>query len=143
MSMTPEIIDQVRQVSSRELSRGEIVFLEGDLPDDTMFFLLTGEIGIYKNRPDGEKMINQLGPGSFFGEMALVGQRPRLATAKVISDNARIAILTRDVFLKLCGKSPQFLFNLLKYAVSRLIAAEDKLQRIKEEVQNKKKFGAR
>ncbi len=135
--MSPDVIDQVRSISSREFNSGDIIFHEKDVSDDTMYFVLSGEIGIYKNRPDGEREIAMVGPGNFFGEMALIGQRPRLATARVVTSGAKIAVINRETFLRLCGKSPQFLFNLLKYAVARLLSAEDKLQQVREELRQK------
>lgn len=131
--MRKEVLETLKTLSSRDFRQGETIFKEGDMPDDTMYFLLTGEIGIMKKRPEGEREINRVSPGSFFGEMALIGNRPRLASARVQSVSAKVAVLNKATFLKLCGTTPQFVLNMLQYAVSRLLAAEDKLQRIKEE----------
>ena len=132
-------MEYLQQVQPRELIQGQELFREGEPPDDTMYFLLSGEVGIFKNRPEGERRINSLSAGSFFGEMALVNNRPRLATARVISSTARVGVMNKDILLKLAGSSPQFLFNLLKYSVSRLLAGEDKLQRVREELRMEKK----
>ncbi|MBI3396304.1 MAG: cyclic nucleotide-binding domain-containing protein, partial [Spirochaetia bacterium] len=86
------MIQHLRTVNAKDFREGDEVFREGDMPDDTMYFLLTGEVAILKNRPGGSSQINSVHPGSFFGEMALVAQRPRLATARVISPSARAAI---------------------------------------------------
>jgi CRP-like cAMP-binding protein len=137
--MNPKVLEFVQRVGARDFASGQVLFREGDLPDNTMYFILSGEVGIFKNRPGGEREINHLGAGSFFGEMALVNQRPRLATARVVSKDARLVVLNKEILMKLAGGSPQFLFNLLKYSVTRLLAAEDKLQRVKEEVQGARK----
>ena len=83
----------------------------------------------------------RLGPGKFFGEMALIHERPRLATARVISPTAKLALMDRAILLKLAGSSPEFIFYLLRHAVERLLAAEDKLQRVREEIQLLKSGG--
>lgn len=137
--MQKRVVEYLQQMQSRELIEGQELFQEGAPPDDTMYFLLSGEVGIFKKRPEGERRINSLSAGSFFGEMALVNSRPRLATARVISSRARVAVMNKDILLKLAGSSPQLLFNLLKYSVTRLLAGEDKLQRVKEELRNEKK----
>ncbi len=134
-----KILEYVMKVGSRVFPQGHTIFLEGDPPDDTMYFVFAGEIGVYKKRGSGEEEINRLKPGDFFGEMALVHHRPRLAAARVISPQARLAVMNKSLLLKLAGGSPQFLFNLLRYAVSRLLAAEDKLQNIREDLQNEKR----
>ena len=133
------ILEYVMSVGSRVFPQGHVIFTEGEPPDDTMYFLFSGEVGVFKKRSTGEEEINRLKPGDFFGEMALVHHRPRLATAKVVSAEARMAVMNKALLLKLAGNSPQFLFNLLRYAISRLLAAEDKLQRVRESLQNEKK----
>lgn len=133
------ILEYVQKVGSRVFPQGHTIFQEGDPPDDTMYFVFSGEIGVYKKRGGSEEEINRLKPGEFFGEMALVHHRPRLATARIISPEARLAVMDKALLLKLAGGSPQFLFNLLRYAISRLLAAEDKLQRIREELTAEKR----
>jgi len=137
--MQKRVVEYLQQMQSRELIEGQELFQEGAPPDDTMYFLLAGEVGIFKKRPEGERRINSLSARAFFGEMALVNNRPRLATARVISSRARVAVMNKDILLKLAGSSPQLLFNLLKYSVTRLLAGEDKLQRVKEELRSEKK----
>ena len=137
--MSNRLVEFLQKVGSKEVAQGEELFRDGDTPDDSMYFIFSGEVGIFKKRPDGEKRINTLGAGSFFGEMALVNSRPRLATARVLTSTARVAVINKEMLLKLAGSSPQFLFNLLKYSVSRLLAAKDKLQRVREELQVEKR----
>lgn len=133
ITMSRKVIETLQQLSTRQLAQNEVVFREGDLPNDEMYFVLQGEVSIRKQRPDGEHEINRLVQGNFFGEMALVNTRSRLATAVCLSPVVKLVVINRDNMLRLAGTSPPFLFNLLKYAVSRLLAAEDKLQRVKEE----------
>lgn len=133
------ILEFVQKVGSDVYPAGHTIFREGDAPDDTMYFVFSGEIGVYKGRGGSESEINRLKPGDFFGEMALVHHRPRLATTRVISPEARVAVMNKTLLLKLSGGSPQFLFNLLRYAISRLLAAEDKLQHTREDLQNEKR----
>lgn len=137
--MANRVAEYLQQVKPRELIQGQELFREGDPPDDCMYFILSGEVGIFKSRPEGERRINSLSAGAFFGEMALVNSRPRLATARVISSSAKVGVMNKDILLKLAGSSPQFLFNLLKYSVSRLLAGEDKLQRVREDLRAEKK----
>jgi len=104
------------------------------MPDDTMYFVLSGDVGIFKKRAGVDHEMERLSTGAFFGEMALINERPRLATARVLSVEARLARMNREVLLKLAGVSPEFVFMLLKHAITRLLAAEDKLQRVREEL---------
>lgn len=65
---------------SRSFQPGEVIFQEGD-PGNTMFVLRAGRVRIVKQVRGGEKTFAVLGPGEFFGEMAILNGKPRSATA--------------------------------------------------------------
>ena len=134
--MKKQVLEYVRTLSSKSFKAGEEIYQEGALPDNTMYFIFSGEVGIFKKRLEGERELIRLSTGNFFGEMALIHERPRLATARVVSPEAHMAVMDRRMLLKLAGSSPEFIFYLLRHAVSRLLAAEDKLERVKEELQS-------
>ena len=68
------------------LSDNEIVFAE-DHPADSMYLIESGQVKVSINTAGGqEKVINYLGPGNFFGEMALLLDQPRSATVTVMID---------------------------------------------------------
>lgn len=136
--MQQAVIETVRKLNSTNFNRGHVIYNEGAEPDDTMYFIFKGEIGIFKDRGGKEQKINSMEVGDFFGELALIHNRPRLATARVTSDVAHLAVMDRKTLLKMAGHSPEFLFHLLRYAIKRLLAGEDKLQRVREAVQDEK-----
>src|SRR5215472_12277575 len=61
---------------------GEIVFHEGD-PGRALFVVLEGAVEIIQISAQGEYLLRTLGPGDAFGELALVDDFPRSATARV------------------------------------------------------------
>ena len=65
---------------SRTFKVGEVIFREGE-PGHTMFVVRAGEVRISKHVRGGERTLATLGPGEFFGEMAVLSGRPRTATA--------------------------------------------------------------
>ena len=76
------------------LRAGEPIFEEGD-PGDFAYIIEEGEIEIW-TRLDGKHFVlNVLGPGSLFGELALVDGRPRSASATVRSD-AILTLVTQE-----------------------------------------------
>lgn len=138
--MSPKVLEYVQKIGSKRFPQGHVIFNEGAMPDNTMFFVFRGEVGIFKVRPGGqEEEINRIGPGNFFGEMALVHTRNRLATARVLSEEAHMAVINKEMLLRLAGSSPQFIFYLMRYSIGRLLAAEDKLQRVREELAEEKR----
>src|SRR5258708_36518712 len=66
-----------------EFAAGEILFREGEV-GDVMFVIQSGAVRISKNVADNDKVLAVLGPGEFFGEMAILNGKPRTATATVV-----------------------------------------------------------
>jgi CRP-like cAMP-binding protein len=80
-----------------------------------MYVVLSGRVAIsIKN-----KLVEWVGPGGVFGEMALVDQSPRAATAVAETDCDLIAI-NRGDFLTMVKTKPDFAVSLLKAAADRL-----------------------
>lgn len=69
---------------SRTFKVGEIIFREGEA-GHTMFVVRAGEVRISKQVRGGERTLATLGPGEFFGEMAVLSGRPRTATATALT----------------------------------------------------------
>jgi CRP-like cAMP-binding protein len=53
----------------------------------------------------GEEVLGRLGPGACFGEMALVNDNPRMATARTV-DRVNVMAVDRDAFNALFGSHP-------------------------------------
>lgn len=87
-SLLPE---QTLQAIARRLrrisySKGDVVFLQGD-PGDAMYFIESGQVEVVASQDDGtETVLARLGPGSFFGEVALLLGGTRSATVRVVID---------------------------------------------------------
>jgi len=75
---------------------GEVVFHEGD-PGRALFVVVEGTVEITRTMPQGERVINTLGPGAAFGELALVDDSPRSGSARVVAP-ARLLILYKTDF---------------------------------------------
>ncbi len=63
---------------------GEVVFEEGDM-GDSLLMILSGEVEVIKRIGAEDQQIRTLGPGEYFGEMALLGRQPRSATTRALS----------------------------------------------------------
>ncbi|KAF8786238.1 cAMP-dependent protein kinase type II regulatory subunit-like isoform X2 [Argiope bruennichi] len=85
------------------LKKGNILFEEGD-EGDGMYFVEEGKISIIQksSKNKSEQEVAQLGPGEYFGEMALVKNQPRAGTAKAVVDT-KLAFLEVKAFERLLG----------------------------------------
>jgi len=64
---------------------GEVVFVEGSL-GDSLYLIESGQVKISTGSGSNEKIISYLGPGNFFGEMALLLNQRRSASVTVVID---------------------------------------------------------
>ncbi len=67
---------------TRVIAPGEAIIRQGEL-GDSFFFVLEGEVEVFVRRGAGEALIDRLGPGRYFGELALLGDGRRTATVRV------------------------------------------------------------
>jgi CRP-like cAMP-binding protein len=63
---------------------GETVFEEGDT-GDSLYMILSGQVEVIKRFAGEPQVVRTLGPGEYFGEMALLGRHPRSAGTRALS----------------------------------------------------------
>ena len=102
--------------------KNEIIFCEYE-PGDTFYLIQSGRVGIVKIMDDIEKTIDVLQPGEIFGEMAILEEAPRSATA-VAMDAVKALEFTRENFEILMQGNPQIAVKLLKLFTKRIYDAK-------------------
>jgi CRP-like cAMP-binding protein len=75
---------------------GDVIFEEGD-PGRALFVIVEGKVDITRATAKGPVVLNTLGPGDAFGELALIDDFPRSATAQQAADG-RLFILYKSDF---------------------------------------------
>ena len=97
---------------------GDQILNEGD-PSDSLFVVVDGKVEVARKGAH----LAQLGPGSHFGEMALLSQRPRSATVTALGD-VRLLEMKRDDFMDLVSRNngigSKFLWQLAQMLATRL-----------------------
>ncbi len=103
----------------RRFRRGETVFHAGD-PGDALFIVESGQVKITLPPDDGSEpaILTTIGPGGFFGELALLDGAPRSATA-VALDGVSALVLRRDAFDRLVDEQAP-----LRHALLATLAGE-------------------
>ena len=108
----------------RDLPASEVVFREGE-PGDVMFVIQTGRVRISKNVANGERVLATLGPGEFFGEMAILNDKPRTATAVITEDGpAKVLVIDAKRFEQMIANNREITLRLIKKLASRLESAD-------------------
>jgi len=91
-------VEVLRTARRRRFSCNEVVFHEGD-PADTAHLLAKGRVSVTITTPLGDKaMLAVLGPGSVFGEMALLGDEPVRSATITALEAAETLSLSREQF---------------------------------------------
>jgi len=91
---------------SRRYRRSETIFHQGD-PGDSLYIIESGAVKIVLPDPEGEEgaIIATLGPGDFFGELALLDGEEHSATAMALEPTDAL-VLRRDAFDRLVDEEP-------------------------------------
>ena len=115
--------EQVRALLSvarrRRFNRHEVVFHEGD-PGDTVHLVARGRVALRVTTPLGETVtLRILGPGSLFGELAVLDPAPRNATVVALERTETLA-LHRDHFDELRQQHPDVDRMLLDSLISEV-----------------------
>jgi len=107
---------------TRTFKAGEVVFREGEA-GHTMFVVRTGQVRICKHVRAGERTLATLGPGEFFGEMAVLTGRPRTATA-VAAEQVTLLELDEKRFDAMIHAQAEIAVRILKKLARRLDDAD-------------------
>lgn len=103
----------------------EIIFLEYE-PGDKFYLIQTGKVRIVKIIGDIEKNLDMLLPGDIFGEMAILEQQPRSATA-IAAERSRLLEFTKENFEIILKGNPALALKLLKMFSKRIFDAKRRL----------------
>jgi CRP/FNR family transcriptional regulator, cyclic AMP receptor protein len=108
-------------VPACDFKAGDVIFREGE-PAQELFIVQSGEVEIRL----GNRLLETLPQYSIFGEMALIDNAPRSATAIAATD-ARLVAVSEKQFLFLISNTPYFALNVMRVMARRLRAANSAL----------------
>jgi len=123
-NLTTTQLELVESIAQEQIyQEGDIIFTESTRGNE-LFLILSGHVDILvtpslvspRHKPDEQEVINTMWRGQCFGEVALVDEGIRSATARAGTINTRLLRITRQDFLHLCESDPELgyrvMFNL-------------------------------
>lgn len=114
-------------LSEQNVTRNTRLFNQGD-QGDAMYLIESGRIRISVADADQKQIVlAELARGDFFGEMAIIDGKQRSADANVIEDG-RLAVLSRERFLRFIKTNPIVALDMLSATFSRLRHTDKMLQ---------------
>jgi len=97
------------------LHRGEYIFERGNT-ERNLYYLVDGTVHLMI----GDKILRELSNDDYFGEMAMLTEKPTTADAVVTSDEARIIVIYAENIDTLLADEPKVAMRFLKHMASRL-----------------------
>lgn len=114
--------------TSVEFFPGEVLFKEND-SSGYLYIIKEGQVGLFKKGPQNEDLpIAVIGSGEFLGEMSLINQENRSATAVALSP-VKAVKMTKKSFQDQVDKTPKWIQALLLGLVQRLYRTDEILRR--------------
>jgi CRP-like cAMP-binding protein len=120
--------DQLFSKFGREFPKGTVLFREADSGKE-MYVIQSGQVAISKKVRDVEKVLATLGPGEFFGEMAIISNKPRTATASV-AEPARLLVIDPKTFEAMVRGNAEIAIRMIKKLADRLQEADAQIENL-------------
>jgi CRP/FNR family transcriptional regulator, cyclic AMP receptor protein len=118
--------DALFQRFGKEFPKSTVLFREGETGKE-MYVLQAGRVVITKKVRDEEKTLAVLGAGEFFGEMALISNKPRNATATV-AEAARLLVIDPKTFEGMIRGNSEIAVRMIKKLAERLGEADAQIE---------------
>ena len=112
---------------------GELIFREGEA-GDTAFVVLSGKVEISRRTNDKAIPIGVVNVGGMFGEMALIDEGGRMASAHAVEGPVDVLIISRRVFEEKLETADPFQRALIGILTTHIRTLADKLTKLETQV---------
>ena len=121
-------LDALSKVAVKKTFPSHTILLsEGD-KTDSLYVICSGKVKVEISDEHGKEVIlTMLGPGEYFGEMALLDGKPRSASV-VTRGPTELLIISRNDFRDILISNPDAVYNLLRGLLKRLREANEKIE---------------
>ncbi len=128
--LDPEALDQLcRYAKHSSLKRGATIVSKGD-PGNSLIAVISGTVKISVSSPDGRSAIlNLIGPGGTFGEVAVLDGLARTADATA-NTNCEIYVIDRRDFLPFVRSQPALAMKFIELLCTKLRWTSDQVEEV-------------
>jgi CRP/FNR family cyclic AMP-dependent transcriptional regulator len=124
--MVLTVSEEVFKRFGKTYAPGDMLCIEGETGEE-MFIIQSGEVRIHKKVRDKETTLAILKAGDFFGEMSIIDNEPRSASATA-ENECKIIILSRDIFESQIKTNPKIIMSILRKMSERLRQADRQIK---------------
>ena len=109
----------VAQTVTRKFPKNTVIVSQGD-ETDSVYVILEGKVDVYLQNDKGKEIIiNTLGEGETFGELAPLGRIPRQASI-ITTEESTFAIISRQVFMDTLLAKPSVSMQIIDLLINRI-----------------------
>ncbi|MBI5189722.1 MAG: Crp/Fnr family transcriptional regulator [Nitrospirae bacterium] len=112
----------------RTIPAGTLIFRENE-PGQDMYIIQGGSVKITKRVRDIEKTLVVLDKGEFFGEMSILNDKPRSASAYAVED-CDLLVIDRRTFEAMIKGNPEIALRIIKKLAARLQEADHQIENL-------------
>jgi CRP-like cAMP-binding protein len=123
LGLLPErdLLALVHQSSTRSLPKNRVLFRSGD-EGRSVVLILQGYVKLSTMTPNGREVVLEIaGPGSIFGELAVINHTPRQADATTLT-SCRVMAIDGALFRRSLAATPEAMFAAMRLLADRLSA---------------------
>ncbi len=129
--LSPSELDRVAEVAREEVFPAETNVVEIGDPGDSLFIILDGEVRVLYPARSQDFELARLGPGDFFGEMALLNEKPRSATVETATET-RTLVLEKSDFRGILRDNPGVAVEILEELSLRIRNADEQISHLSD-----------
>ena len=108
-------LQQIQRCRLQENSCGRKLSSGRERRSQSLYIVINGSVGVYK----GDKLINEIGMGGLFGEMAVIEKQRRSATVKTLAETSFLMI-EGDDFIQLLQRNSSISGSVIRTLAGRL-----------------------
>ncbi len=120
--------DRLYERFGREYTAGHVLFHEGEV-GKVMYIVQSGKIRIHKTVRGVDKTLIMLGAGEFFGEMSILNNEPRSASA-TIEEPSKLLVIDPKTFEAMVRGNAEIAVRLIKKLSQRLQDADEQIENL-------------
>ncbi len=120
--------DQLFQRFGKAFPRGTVLFREGE-PGKEMYVVQLGRVNVSKKVGEVEKILASLGPGEFLGEMSILNNKPRSATA-TCAEPSKLLVIDAKTFEAMIRGNAEIAIRMIKKLSDRLAEADEQIENL-------------
>lgn len=108
-----------KHATVRSYKKNTVIVNKGD-ETSSLYIIIEGNLNAYIEDNHGKELIlSKMGTGEAFGELSLLSNIERSASV-ITTTAAKLAIISKDVFMDFLSKNPTIAFNIIQSLISRI-----------------------